>query len=1476
MTFGRGGGHVSPLVGAREVEFENLKEELQQFGSSGGVPFAAWVNGQVRRILASKTAFSFYVVQAMIGCRGGRSGSPSTALFPIPLPSLKVWDSSCGRGQRARLARAYLKLLHLVVLALNFEYLSQPLSALPLLWRPPGLHHLRVYERLLGFIRASAAIETIGVLGCGRKSLQFGARIEELLAALTKLGAASATSYGGSFAGGEVPLNNEAREELIPYTSLDPTRLKLTGRGQWHCDDYLNDLLWLVFREPRINRFSLTPPEHGVPDVSREDPVKVFDLCRLWDHQGLLVLCPEDALKQELQLASRVFNCRKSALVDRQIGDRRSANSVEGKLSGESKWLPAGPNLLQLQPVRFQQALVGACTDRKDYYHQFATTWERSTSNFLLPSFRADSFRGFAAFDGLQQDFGGKKKRAKREVVGDYLSGGGLAFQPPKPTLLVDDSTRVVPCFGSLFQGDHLGVEIASEAHAGLLMSHGLLPSPSRLVANLALVEDEVVQGLYIDDFFIISKEDLAFVENDASESKAVGVFHEAKKIYKEQGIYGSDDKDIVGLLRFCAVGAEINSLPEFVRAGLVSCGLPAEKRLALATIASAVSTLQYTSDALHASLVGSLVSMAMYRRPSMSLLQKVFTVIPPSELDTAQPRLRFLPRDAAQEFALCAALAPVLASNLAAPTSRFLFATDASMEKGGIVEAEIDPKIGTFLWRDADKRGSNVPLEPRTRSFLVAPPCTTYSPAAFPALRSYAIPEGFCPDDPRVWLGNRLAYAALCLLYVALRLRVFGLGEQPRRSKMRWLKHWKRLLLLGARETWTASCAFGSPHRKEFCFISVGMDVASLHRPCPGNYTHIPIEGAFTKPSAVYTPGLALALACQFRDHLKALDLASERLDLKVDGLEDVISDDLSLALPWSCRSSWRWKGRSHVNLLETAATLKLYRELAYEGGDLRFVYLGDSHVSRSSLARGRTSSGAMKPLLKQASSLCIGYGLYPAGRFSPTRWNPADHPTRDNPIPLPVHRSILGLCDASSLSWICSLPKMRRWASNWVRLVLLLSPGLLNLHASNEPLRRHAPVWISSPDWTLDFDSTLGFPGEGPSCFLLIFLWACSVRLVSGFRWWVWFTVALSSHGSHGMPVASTAGDINRQRARQGIVLGSGRPVLESTRATRDDLFSVFLAWMSDKGFDYDGIFCVSPYDLERINRIVCDYGRELFAAGKPYFHYSETINSITTRRPLLRRSLGVAWDLAFLWGSHEPAEHHVAVPHQVLLAILSVCLLWGWVREAACFSLTFGALLRPGEVVAASRADLLLPSDVNGTIKHVLLRIREPKTRLRAARHQVGKMEQPDLVTLVQLGFGSLKKHEKLWPLSAATLRHRLDRILQRLCLPWKETSGPKPITLASFRAGGATWLISQCESSEIVRRRGRWCSLRTMEIYIQEVMAETYINDISEEARTKVLYAASVFLELLRKACHFHASRLPPLAWVFLFGAGHSQT
>ena len=1023
----------------------------------------------------------------------------------------------------------------------------------------------------------------------------------------------------------------------------------------------------------------------------------------------------------------------------------------------------------------------------------------------------------------------------------------------------------------------------------------------------------------------------------------------------------------------------------EVVDQGHIICGLPAEKRLSLAFVASLSAALPITSDALHASLIGSLVSMLLFRRPAMSTLQEVFRVIPPAELNTLEPKLWRLSRAAASEIAVVAALAPVLATNLAAPVLPKIFATDASMQKGGITEAEITEELAKMLWRDADRRGANVPLlsragavlkaydplheetgdavfsrdddaavpfdddgilhgegsvarpiglnydfievcggsgvvtkrlaalgvcvgpildltysrhydltegrvvawvlfmmeEGRLRSFLVAPPCTTFSAAAHPSLRSYKIPLGYDPHHPRVKVGNCLAMAALTLLFAGLRLRIFGLGEQPRRSKMRWLQQWQNLLRLGAREAFLASCMYGSIHQKEFVFVAVNMKVELLARRCPRDHPHVPIQGAFTKPSAIYCDGLSEALARFYRDHLVALRRSEERHFVRVDGLEDQISNDLCLGQRWKTTASWSWKGASHVNLLETAATLKLFRSIALDGGDARFVYLGDSHVARSSLARGRTSSLAMRPLLKQSSSLCIAYGLYPAGRFCPTRWNPADHPSRDAPIPPPVPCSLISL-PIDSLIWICSNPKLKRWASNWVRLVLLLSPRIATIRSHGDSYRRHASSWISPSEWSLDFDSTLGFPGEGPQSFHASFVlawiffltsWnlACSRSLKVNIFWGVISGhLVLSSHGVTEPTV--NAGDRVRQRARQGVVLDDGRPVTEGTRASRDGLLVQFETWLNGKGQTFGEVFLSQQPDLDRINQVLTEYGRMLFRLGKPYYKYAETLNGVTTRRPILRRSIGAAWDLAFMWGAMEPTEHHAAMPHQVLLAVLSTCLVWGWTREAACFALAWGALLRIGEVISAKRGDLVLPVDVKFSVKHLLLRIADPKTRFRAAKHQVGKMEQPDLILVVQLGFGGLKKEEKLWPFTSATLRHRLRSVLQKLNLPWAAGSRPKQLNLASLRAGGATWLISQSESSELVRRRGRWVSQRTMEIYIQEVMASTFMTDIDEFCREKVLDAMNLFLVILSEAIKYSASAIPPSTWVFLFAAG----
>ena len=150
-----------------------------------------------------------------------------------------------------------------------------------------------------------------------------------------------------------------------------------------------------------------------------------------------------------------------------------------------------------------------------------------------------------------------------------------------------------------------------------------------------------------------------------------------------------------------------------------------------------------------------------------------------------------------------------------------------------------------------------------------------------------------------------------------------------------------------------------------------------------------------------MYCEGLADALASFFLSHLSARQRAAERLRVDVDGLEDPLSNELCTGLQWTTLDSWEWKAQSHINVLEAAATLRLFRRVARDGGDLRVTYLADSHVSRSIVAKGRSASRALQQMLKASAAICIAFGILPAGRFAPTRPNPADHPTRDSEDP-------------------------------------------------------------------------------------------------------------------------------------------------------------------------------------------------------------------------------------------------------------------------------------------------------------------------------------------------------------------------------------------------------------------------------------------------------------------------------------------
>ena len=334
-----------------------------------------------------------------------------------------------------------------------------------------------------------------------------------------------------------------------------------------------------------------------------------------------------------------------------------------------------------------------------------------------------------------------------------------------------------------------------------------------------------------------------------------------------------------------------------------------------------------------------------------------------------------------------------------------------------------------------------------------------------------------------------------------------------------------------------------------------------------------------------------------------------------------------------------------------------------------------------------------------------------------------------------------------------------------------------------------------------TRGFDSSLGFPGEGPSLrgcgsVSLLFL-SCLLGRSS-------VCLGVSVLGAaQAMDTSRVAkGEAARTLSRGEKKLKPGRPVQKATEVRREKLKELLEKWLLVLGHSFDWFLIRSRSDPDFANEVLICYGQHLYKTGKTYSSYSETLNMFSSQCPSLRRLLQPAWDLAFSWQREEPPVHHTAMPWQVLTAAVAIALVYGWVDVAGVIS----GLARVGEVLNATRSDLVLPADV-GTpgSSYLLMTVREPKTRFRAARHQSLRVDQPQLLRIITLAFSALEPFEKLWPFSGSTLRNRFRKLMLALRLCPGIVPRVRDFDLGSLRAGGATWLMDTTENPDYVRRR-----------------------------------------------------------------------
>lgn len=121
---------------------------------------------------------------------------------------------------------------------------------------------------------------------------------------------------------------------------------------------------------------------------------------------------------------------------------------------------------------------------------------------------------------------------------------------------------------------------------------------------------------------------------------------------------------------------------------------------------------------------------------------------------------------------------------------------------------------------------------------------------------------------------------------------------------------------------------------------------------------------------------------------------------------------------------------------------------------------------------------------------------------------------------------------------------------------------------------------------------------------------------------------------------------------------------------------------------------------------------YGAACFSSGMPWHYYRQLLAHIQNEHPVSKLHMTKAWKLVSRWEIAEPTQHRTPMPEPALLAMASLSLFWGWERFACTILLCFYGICRIGEILKATRRDLLTPEDLLADHeKRLYLRINLP---------------------------------------------------------------------------------------------------------------------------------------------------------------------
>ena len=697
------------------------------------------------------------------------------------------------------------------------------------------------------------------------------------------------------------------------------------------------------------------------------------------------------------------------------------------------------------------------------------------------------------------------------------------------------------------------------------------------------------------------------------------------------------------------------------------------------------------------------------------------------------------------------------------------------------------------------------------------APPSGTFSPACRPPRRSSSAPWGLAGDDAKV-KGENVWLQLIVMAMRAVRSADWGWIslEHPAASRV-WDVPQIRDLARG-RGWCHASLQLGPTYsyvggiRSPFlCDIDNFVQNNSVSNGRPDEHTGIVSEScretAAVPPSSgggsglraappqggsrSYSPHLCDLWSAAIRRDYDEVKPSVSEWDLQRAGrdqraaAEQIWVNELCTSAAWRLRRRSAAPGPEHINIKEVEI---LCTELAAAAGRWprsRLMALCDSRVACGALAKGRSSSSALNRPLRRLAADLVAQDSHAGVCFVPTRIMPADGPSRGRPVPRPRSRwpswadALANDRDYETFDMIAALPKQSFKFSEWARFFV----KLVLLHR--------------------DFDATLGYPGEGPWGTLLLLFLLRLLPLEAG--------RAQALHPA-GRPVVDLRGSRVRSSqvaARRLRLLGVLEARLLSVHALRWEAFT-----------------SLNP---GRASDLLAETVQWMYDSGRPFSDASELLNAIAEHVRSWRGSLHEPWSAVRLWKELTPASNHAPAPVMAVRAAMSLALQWGWLLECLGIGLMFLGMLRPAEWFNLDVRDVLTHSSLMADFPVLFLRIRAPKMRWLSARREFVRVDDLLFMSFVESVLSHLPGGP-IWPWRPVDFRHRFDALFRELRI--------KGLTPASLRAGGATHLFTTTQNMEIVRWKGRWQSLRTVEHYVQEINCIAVLQDMPPASRDRL--------------------------------------